>query len=118
MLWVVPAPGEGQLDLSVLIGRTLAALGLGGLAAYAGREAAKHGERERHNRRLELEIASVGPFLAELPKDERDTVLKAVADRTFGRGTTPLVIDEQGATTNGLIELVRMAIAELGKKVR
>lgn len=118
MLFVVPTPADGVLEWSELIGRTLAALGLGGLAAYAGKEASKHAERERHNRRIELEIASVGPFLAELPKEERDAIIKEVADRTFGRGTHPLSVDDAPATTSGLLELLRMTVSELIKRVR
>lgn len=118
MLFVVPTPADEALEWSELVGRTLAALGLGGLAAYAGKEASKHAERERHNRRIELEIASVGPFLAELPKEERDEIIKDIADRTFGRGTHPLSVDDAPATTNGLLELLRMTVSELVKRVR
>lgn len=49
MLFVVPTPADGVLEWSELIGRSLAALGLGGLAAYAGKEASKHAERERQS---------------------------------------------------------------------
>jgi flagellar biosynthesis GTPase FlhF len=116
MIWVVPSTSDGGFAWLSFTQRTLAALGLGGLAAYSGKQAAKHGERERHNRRLELEIASVGPFLAQLPKDEQDAVIKEVADRTFGRGTRSLVVEESPTTTNGLIELLRMAIDSLTKR--
>lgn len=116
MIWVVPSSSGSDFTWISFTQRTLAALGLGGLAAYSGKQAAKHGERERHNRRLELEIASVGPFLAQLPKTEQDVVIKEVADRTFGRGTRSLAVEESPTTTNGLIELLRIALDSLTKK--
>lgn len=55
------------------------------LAGYGARQADKHHKVERRNRRVELELASIDPFLAELPDDERNQVKAAVADRLFAR---------------------------------
>lgn len=100
-----------------LIKRVLISLAFGALAAYAGKEAAKASEKERRYRKLELEIASVGPFLATLPKDKQEATLQAVATRLFATDTDkPLNVEESGASTNGLIDVLKLAIEALSKK--
>jgi len=124
MIWLLPevtlpdGNGEPSAPFSwpIFVGRALAALGLAGLAAFASRESAKHGEKERHLRQFELEIASVGPFLSTIPKEDQDAMKKAIADRAFGRGIQPLTTADLAATTNGAFELLRMALKELINK--
>lgn len=100
-----------------LIKRVLISLAFGALAAYAGKEAAKASEKERHYRKLELEIASIGPFLATLPKEKQDTTLQSVATRLFAADADkPLNVEEAAASTNGLIDILKMAMEALAKK--
>gem|GEM_PF-4012568 len=100
-----------------LIKRVLISLAFGALAAYAGREAAKAAEKERRYRKLELELASIGPFLATLPKDKQDEAIKNMADRVFGSDhDTPIKVDDAPATANGLIEVLKLAISALKSK--
>ncbi len=123
MIWLMPdagsaLPSNGAPPFSwpVFVGRALAALGLAGLAAFASRESAKHGEKERLLRQFELEIASVGPFLSTVPKEDQDAIKKAIADRAFGRGVQPLLIADHAASTNGAFELLRMVVKDLLSK--
>lgn len=116
MLKTIPSGETAIFSLPVFLGRTMAALGFAALAAYAGREGAKHGEKERVLRQLELEIASVGPFLATIPKEDQDAIKKTIADRVFGRGVQPLVVDDPNATTSGLVEVIRYVLTELLKR--
>ena len=68
----------------VFLARAFVAITFGILAGYAARQAEKHHQVERRNRRVELELASIGPFLAELPEEERNDVKKRLAARLFG----------------------------------
>ncbi|MCC5860267.1 MAG: hypothetical protein JJT90_19115 [Ectothiorhodospiraceae bacterium] len=69
----------------VFLARFGVVLTFAALAGYGARQADKHHKVERRNRRVELELASIDPFLAELPDDERNRVKAAVADRLFAR---------------------------------
>ncbi len=69
----------------VFLARFGVVLTFGALAGYAARQADKHHKVERRNRRVELELASIDPFLAELPDEERNQIKAAVADRLFAR---------------------------------
>lgn len=71
-------------DWGVFLARGFVAVTFAVLAGYAARQAEKHHAIERRNRRVELEIASIGPFLTELPEDERNEVKKNLAERLFG----------------------------------
>lgn len=110
--------GGASLEWPELTRRILMSLAFGGLAGYAGREAAKHGEKERRYRQLELEIASVGPFLATLDKTRQDVIIEKVADRTFGQSARSLNVEDMPASTNGLIDLLRLVLSELLKKTK
>lgn len=68
----------------VFLARAFVAITFGVLAGYAARQAEKHHQVERRNRRVELELASIGPFLAELPEEERNEAKKRLAARLFG----------------------------------
>lgn len=66
-------------------GRVFATLTFGVLAAYAAKQADEHLRVERNNRRVELEIASIDPYLASLPEEHRFDVKRKLAERHFGR---------------------------------
>jgi hypothetical protein len=68
-----------------LIGRIFVATSFGVLAAYAGRQAAVHRDAMRKNRRMELELASIDPYIALLPEPEKIIVKKALAERMFAQ---------------------------------
>ena len=74
-----------DFDLRVFLARFGVILTFGALAGYSARQADKHHRVERRNRRVELELASIDPFLAELPDEERNQIKAAVADRMFAR---------------------------------
>lgn len=74
-----------EFEVGVFLARFGVVLTFGALAGYSARQADKHHKVERRNRRVELELASIDPFLAELPESERNKVKTAVADRLFAR---------------------------------
>lgn len=70
--------------------RAFLALACLALAGFAARQAGQHQQVERRNRQMELELASVGPFLQQLPDADRHALLKEIADRTFARSPAVL----------------------------
>jgi hypothetical protein len=58
-------------------------------AAYAITESARHRKMEHRYRRMQLELASIDPFLESLPKEQRDGLKKTLAERIFAQPETP-----------------------------
>jgi hypothetical protein len=58
-------------------------------AAYAINESARHRKMEHRYRRMQLELASIDPFLESLPKEQRDGLKKTLAERIFAQPETP-----------------------------
>ena len=104
-------------DLGQFGAKVFAAVSFGVLAAYAARQADVHQSNERHNRKMELELASVGPFLAQLPDETQFEVKKALADRMFGN-SLPVKSDKSrtSGTSADLLKLALETVSELAKK--
>ena len=54
------------------------------IAWYTGRESARHRTNAEHARKMELELASVGPFIAALPEADRHQILSQLVPKYFG----------------------------------
>ncbi len=54
------------------------------IAWYTGRESARHRSNAEHARKMELELASVGPFISALPETERHQILSQLVPKYFG----------------------------------
>jgi len=70
---------------SLFTGRIFVATTIGILAAYAARQADRHEEVERRNKRMELELKSIDPYLVGLPEDIKQKLKASLAERLFGR---------------------------------
>ena len=75
----------GDFTWESFAGRVFLSLTIGVLAAYAAHQADKYHRSEQRNRQLELELASLGPYLETLPEDKQQEFKLLMADRTFGR---------------------------------
>lgn len=64
--------------------RVIAAAALSYPATYAARESSKHRKWETLNRRLELELASIGPFIEILPEDKKQEIKAKLVEKYFG----------------------------------
>jgi hypothetical protein len=53
-------------------------------AAYAANESSKHREREKLNRKVHLELASIDAYLVLLPEDKRNAIKGNLAEKFFG----------------------------------
>jgi hypothetical protein len=100
--WNVLAPvatGNAILNWEALISRTLLFAILGLTAAYAANEGSRASHIEEKNRRLELQLASVGPFIRDLDEPERNLIKKEFIQRLYvPEANAPL---EEAAKTAG-----------------
>lgn len=63
-------------------------------AVYAANESSKHRERERLNRKVHLELASIDAYLVLLPEGERNRIKGSMAEKFFGVPLTEARADE------------------------
>jgi hypothetical protein len=86
------------------------------LAAYAGKESARHRRSEQHARRMQLELATIDSYLLTLPEEQRHAIKAAVADRIFGQpieANKPVGDTETSAPP--LLEYLRLALGAAEK---
>jgi hypothetical protein len=79
-------------------------------ATYAARESSGHRKVERATRRLELELASLDPYLEKLPEEMRHEVKKGLSERFFGSQKASPHDDEEIVTTG--IQVVGASLKE------
>lgn len=106
-----------NVSWQAFVARAFVAATFGLLAAYAARQADRHESVERSSRRLELALASVDPYLVDLPEDQQHEVKQALAMKFFGETQE---LNQKSDEVNGnSADLLRMAletISELTKK--
>ncbi|MBF4359185.1 hypothetical protein, partial [Vibrio anguillarum] len=96
-------------DWKLALFRVGAALVLAVPAAYAAKESAKHRSLENHNRRSELELASLDPYLEKLPKETRDKVKEELTKKFFGLNSTEQKV-ESPVSNKAIFDLLKTAI--------
>lgn len=75
---------EGEMSWTALISRmVLTGVGIT-LFTYTAKQATNHRNEERRNRRIELELASLDPYLKDLEELEQKKVKQELVDKYFG----------------------------------
>ena len=100
---------ENGFDWKLALFRLMATMVLAIPAAYAAKESSKHRALENFNRKAELELASLDPFLEKLPEEKRHQIKESLTDKFFGLDAHKTSADEP-VTYNSLIELIKLAI--------
>ena len=86
---------EGVFEWTTLISRiVLTGLGVT-LFTYCAKQATNHRNEERRNRKIELELASLDPYLKDLEPKEQKKVKQALVDKYFGVDLTNSVQTEK-----------------------
>jgi len=98
-------------DWKLALFRIGAALVLAVPATYAARESSKHRILENINRKAELELASLDPFLEKLPEETRFKVKEELTSKFFGSSTANTK-DDEPVTHSALVELLKVAISK------
>ncbi len=96
-------------DWKLALFRVGAAFVLAIPAAYAAKESAKHRALENHNRRAELELASLDPYLEKLPEETRHKVKEELTKQFFGLNT-PQEKGEEPVSNKAIFELLKSVI--------
>jgi hypothetical protein len=71
--------------------RILAAAALSYPATYAVRESSKHRRLEIINRKAELELAAINPFIELLPENKKQEIKEKLVEKYFGNNSNMLV---------------------------
>ncbi len=98
--------------------RILAAAVLTYPAVYASRESSKHRNLETQNRNLELELASIGPFIELLSDDKKQSIKEELVKKYFGRNNS--FAGESGhekddVSVNALEKLLKVILPHIKK---
>jgi gas vesicle protein len=84
-------------------------------AIYASKESAKHRQREILNRKMELELASIDPYLERLPDEKRIELKGSLTERFFGQPETMAELEEP-IKASSLLDLIKTVLINLTKK--
>ncbi len=76
--------GSADYDWKMALVRILSALVLTYPATYAAQESAKHRKLENENRKAELELASINPFIEILDDEKKQLIKEKLVDKYFG----------------------------------
>lgn len=82
-------------------------------AVYAAQESSKHRERERKNRKLQIELATIDAYLALLPKPKQDEIKGNLTNKFFGTDEAPEKNDD--VTKHALFDVLKSAVNNLTK---
>ena len=84
-------------------------------AFYSAKESDKHRQREVRYRKMELELASIDPYLELLPKEKKETLKSDLTKSFFGQ---PEIVaeSEEIIKPNKLLDIIKMAMQNLTKK--
>lgn len=97
--------GDAAVDWYAFGGKFTLLGAIGVLAGYAINQGRGHLRRAESNRKLQLELTSIRPFLAGFPEDEEREILREFAPRWFGNVPTESPADDDTIVE----ELRRMA---------
>lgn len=97
--------------------RILAAAVLTYPAVYASRESTRHRNLETKNRNLELELASIGPFIELLPEAKKETIKEELVKKYFGQHTSigSDKKDDDDVSVNGLEKILKIILPYIKK---
>lgn len=88
-----------------------AALVLAVPATYAAKESAKHRTLQNYNRKAELELASLDPFLEKLPEEIRHKVKEGLTDKFFGM-SFPKPNQDEPVSYSALYDLLKTVVTK------
>lgn len=88
--------------------KTFAALAVGGVGAYAARQASEHRGAQRELAHLAVQLAAVKPFLRDISPTVRDQVLQGVAAKLFVPRSSGTIGDDEVVLPPGTMQLVQL----------
>lgn len=87
LVWTIIDLSADGFNWTKSLIRLLAAAALSYPATYAARESTKHRNLETLNRKAELELASINPFIEILPDQLKHTIKEKLVEKYFGNNS-------------------------------
>lgn len=84
LIWTIYHITDGEFNWKVAIVRIVAFSALLYPATYASKESGKHRKLENINRKSELDIASISPFIEILPDEKKQEIKEKMVEKFFG----------------------------------
>jgi len=101
-----------DVDIRLAVARLFFAFLILGATVYTGRESARHRTNSERAKRVELELASLGPFMESLtPEQQRDLRVK-LTDQYFGKEVEPLN-SKADMNAKDLVDLLKTVISKM-----
>lgn len=117
LIWsLIEISRNGEFNLYKSLVRILMAAVLTYPAVYASRESSKHRKLETQNRSLELELASIGPFIELLPEDKKQKIKEDLASKYFGNHSSVADAKDDEDVSVGTLERIVKLILPFIKK--
>lgn len=107
---------SNEFNWKLAIFRTSVAIMLAVPATYAAKESAKHRAYEQRNRTLELELATIDPYIESMPSQNKIEIKQKLTDRFFGAVENEKEYKEDTAHTKNILDILKLAIENLTKK--
>ena len=101
-----------EVTPTLTVTRAFVALTVAILAGYAARQADKHERAQRQHRKMELELASIMPYLHEFPEEEARKIKTDLAMKMFAQQDS-VGLKESKKTTNSTMNLLKMALESI-----
>lgn len=117
LIWsLIKISKNGEFNLYKSLVRILMAAVLTYPAVYASRESSKHRKLETQNRSLELELASIGPFIELLPEDKKEKIKEELASKYFGNyNSVTGSKDDEDVSVNALERIAKLFLPFIKK---
>lgn len=84
-------------------------------ALYCARESEKHRKREWINRKFELELTAIDPYLANLPEEKRHALKEELAKKFFAQ-PEPVITEKESVSASSMFDVIKQVITALAKK--
>ena len=83
-----------ETDIFSLVARLAIGVAVALPALYTARESARHRTTADRAKQTELELASLGPFMEQLPEETKVELRRALTERYFGRNPEPHIVQD------------------------
>lgn len=99
-----------EFNLAAFSAKLFGALSVGTLVAFSARQASLHGQAERSNKKMELQLKAIGPYLVGFNEDEILEIKRSLVDKFFGHEDVNAANDE---LPNASMDAVKLALETL-----
>jgi len=106
-----------QIKWGTFGGRVFVTVAFGILAAWAVSQVNRYQEIEMRNRRFQLELSSIEPYLVGLPPEMKNRVKVELSQKLFGNTNIQLPVEAKKATGTSL-DLVQLALTILQEAIK